>query len=99
MYTHRQLWSAIDRLAARRGWSIGRLAVMAGLDATSLNPSKRLSLDAKPRWPSTETLSKLLSASDTSFSAFAELVDGSESTGTEKTVPPPTHGHEAGSHE
>lgn len=75
MYTHRQIWAAIDALADRRGWSIGRLAVTAGLDPTSLNPSKRLGIGAKPRWPSTETLCKLLSASNTSFSSFAEMVE------------------------
>src|SRR5581483_4349696 len=74
MYTHRQIWAAIDALAERRGWSIGRLAVTAGLDPTSLNPSKRLGIGAKPRWPSTETLCKLLSASNTSFSTFADMV-------------------------
>ena len=75
MYTHQQIWTAIDALAKQRGWSIGRLAVKAGLDATALNPSKRVGLGAKPRWPSTETLCKLLSASDVSFSQFAEMVD------------------------
>ena len=75
MYTHHQIWAAIDALAEQRGWSIGRLAVKAGLDATALNPSKRVGIGAKPRWPSTETLCKLLSASDTSFSHFAEMVD------------------------
>ena len=75
MYTHQQIWNAIDKLAAQHGWSIGRLAVKAGLDATSLNPSKRRGVGAKPRWPTTETLCKVLAAADTSFSAFAELVD------------------------
>ena len=75
VYTHQQIWTAIDALAKQRGWSIGRLAVKAGLDATALNPSKRVGVGAKPRWPSTETLCKLLSASDTSFSRFAEMVD------------------------
>ena len=75
MYTHQQIWAAIDALAEQRGWSVGKLAVNAGLDATALNPSKRLGIGAKPRWPSTETLCKLLSASDISFSRFAEMVD------------------------
>jgi phage repressor protein C with HTH and peptisase S24 domain len=75
VFTHGQIWAAIDALAQRRGWSVGRLAVRAGLDATALNPCKRTGVGAKPRWPSTETLCKLLSASQTSFTAFAQLID------------------------
>jgi phage repressor protein C with HTH and peptisase S24 domain len=77
MYTHQQIWAAIDALAQQRGWSVGRLAVRAGLDATALNPSKRTGVGEKPRWPSTETLCKVLSASETSFSSFAQLIDRS----------------------
>jgi hypothetical protein len=87
VYTHQQIWAAIDALADQRGWSVGRLAIKAGLDATALNPSKRRGIGAKPRWPSTETLCKLLSASDTSFSRFAEMVDRAGGESGKRTMP------------
>ena len=75
MYSHRTIWSAIDRLARDKGWSIQQLAIRSGLDPTALNPSKRLSSAGKPHWPSTETLAKVLSATGTRFSAFCSLLE------------------------
>jgi phage repressor protein C with HTH and peptisase S24 domain len=40
--THPQVWNAIDRLAARYGYSASGLAKKAGLDPTSFNKSKRI---------------------------------------------------------
>lgn len=50
---------------------------MAGLDPTSFNKSKRFSPEAtpRPRWPSTESLAKLLEATTLSFSDFASLTE------------------------
>ena len=56
MYTHRDIWRAIDRLAQTFGYSPSGLAKQAGLDPTSFNKSKRQSADGKPRWPSTESI-------------------------------------------
>ncbi|CAN5116911.1 helix-turn-helix transcriptional regulator [soil metagenome] len=80
MLTHGQIWAAIDALAARRGVSASGLALLAGLDATSFNKSKRLSSDSppRPRWPSTESLAKVLQATGADFADFAELVQGRE---------------------
>jgi CheY-like chemotaxis protein len=75
MFTHQQVWDAIEILARTRGWSLSRLAVRAGLDPTALNRSKRNGFDGKPRWPSTETLAKLLSATDISLGEFCRLVE------------------------
>jgi CheY-like chemotaxis protein len=75
MFTHQQVWDAIEALARGRGWSLSRLAVRAGLDPTALNRSKRAGFDGKPRWPSTETLAKLLSATDISLGEFCRLVE------------------------
>lgn len=74
--THAQLWSAVDALAARLGLSPSGLARRAGLDPTSFNPSKRLSGGQRPRWPSTESLAKVLEVAGLSFSQFAALADG-----------------------
>ena len=75
MFAHEDLWQAIDLLAERSGLSTSGLARKAGLDATSLNPSKRVSSDGRERWPSTETLSKLLAAAETDLLAFATLMN------------------------
>lgn len=80
MLTHAEIWSAIDALAQRFDMSPSALARMAGLDPTSFNKSKRLSTDEPPRarWPSTESLSKVLVATGVSFSEFANMVGGGE---------------------
>jgi len=76
VFTQTQVWDAIDQLARRQDCSLSRLAVRAGLDATALNRSKRTGPDGKPRWPSTETISKLLSATGTTLMQFSQLVEG-----------------------
>lgn len=75
MFTHAEIWRGIDRLAAYAETSPSGLARRAGLDATTFNPSKRTSSDgSKPRWPSTESLSKALAAANLDFLGFAALV-------------------------
>ena len=76
MLTHEQIWSAIDKLAAKKGWSISKLAVQAGLDPTALNLSKRYAPEnGKPRWPSTHTLAKVLAGAHTTFGEFCRIVE------------------------
>ncbi len=75
MLTHENIWTAIDRLAKLYGYSPSGLAKQAGLDPTSFNKSKRLSPDGKPRWPSTESLSKVLNVTDTKMNEFMSLID------------------------
>jgi len=72
--THRQVWAGIDRLAARYGLSPSALARHAGLDPTVFNKSKRTAPGGKPRWPSTESLAKILEATGASFEEFAAMV-------------------------
>lgn len=75
MFTHAQIWRGIDLLAAHAQTSPSGLARRAGLDATTFNPSKRTSADgSKPRWPSTESLTKALGAANLDFESFAALV-------------------------
>lgn len=80
MLSHAEIWSAIDALAKRFDMSPSALAKMAGLDPTSFNRSKRLSTDDPPRarWPSTESLSKVLAATGVSFSEFAQMAGDGE---------------------
>lgn len=77
MFTHEQIWRGIDRLAAHAQTSPSGLARRAGLDSTTFNPSKRISADGtKLRWPSTESLTKALSAANLGFADFAAMVSG-----------------------
>ncbi len=77
MLTHAQIWTAIDRLAARAGLSASGLAKKAGLDPTTFNKSKRITPDGRARWPSTESVAKSLSATDTSVETFIALISES----------------------
>lgn len=78
---HGQIWRAIDALAARRGLSASGLARAAGLDPTTFNKSKRQGPDGKPRWPSTESLTRAIAAAETSWDEFAALLSGREGAG------------------
>ena len=73
--SHAQIWNAIDGLARREGISVSALARRAGLDATSFNPSKRFGPGdpPRPRWPSTESLTRILQATGLSLGEFAAL--------------------------
>ncbi|HWA02225.1 MAG TPA: helix-turn-helix transcriptional regulator [Rhizomicrobium sp.] len=85
MLTHKQIWSAIDALAARYGLSPSGLAKLAGLDPTTFNKSKRGVAMGKLRWPSTESLSKILAATGASLDEFVGLVEGT--AGRTRMVP------------
>ncbi len=75
MLTHAQVWSAIDRLAARAGLSASGLARRAGLDPTTFNKSKRITPQGRARWPSTESIAKALAATGTPFDTFVTLIE------------------------
>lgn len=72
--THEQIWTALDRLAARASLSPSGLARRAGLDPTTFNKSKRVTPDGRERWPSTESVAKALAAADTTIDAFVQLI-------------------------
>ena len=76
MLTHRQVWNAIDTIAERYGYSASGLAKKSGLDPTSFNPSKRTGPDGRPRWPTMESVSRLLQASGATMEEFADLLTG-----------------------
>ena len=75
MLTHKQIWTAIDALASRYGMSPSGLAKLAGLDPTTFNKSKRGTSNGKLRWPSTESISKILAATGASLDDFVALVE------------------------
>ena len=74
MLSHDQIWTAIDRLAQRVGLTASALAKQAGLDATTFNKSKRLTPQGHARWPSTESIAKILAATNTTVDAFIALI-------------------------
>ena len=78
MLSHDRIWAAIDRLAERHGFSASGLARRAGLDATSFNRSKRVGPDGRKRWPSTESISKVLDATGASLDEFMRLIEPGE---------------------
>ena len=71
--THAGVWRGIDRLAEKHGMSASALARRAGLDPTTFNKSKRTMREGKPRWPSTETIAKVLEATGETFAEFVVL--------------------------
>src|SRR3954454_8347600 len=78
--THSQVWTALDRLAERAGMSPSGLAKRSGLDPTTFNKSKRITVDGRERWPSTESVAKALAATNSSIDTFVQLIgDGARS--------------------
>ncbi|GAB2185406.1 S24 family peptidase [Roseibium sp. LAB1] len=76
--SHEKVWAAIDALASQNGLSPSGLARRAGLDPTAFNPSKRVAGDGRPRWPSTESLAKVLAATGEALNTFAARVEPPE---------------------
>jgi phage repressor protein C with HTH and peptisase S24 domain len=85
--SHPRLWTALDQLAQRNGLSVSGLAKAAGLDPTSFNKSKRVTAEGRPRWPSTESLARVLDATGASLDEFFMLVDGKGAAARARPVP------------
>lgn len=72
--THEDIWKAIENFATEHKMSCSGLAKCSGLDPTTFNKSKRWSKEGKPRWPSTHSLSKILSSTGASIDDFAKFI-------------------------
>jgi phage repressor protein C with HTH and peptisase S24 domain len=72
--THAQIWAALDALGERYGLTPSGLARKAGLDPTTFNRSKRETASGRQRWPSTESIAKVLHATGASLDDFLALV-------------------------
>ncbi|PRD41022.1 DNA-binding protein [Phyllobacterium phragmitis] len=95
MFSHDRVWAAIDALAERYSLTASGLARRAGLDPTTFNKSKRYAADGRARWPSTESLAKVMDATGASLDEFMALVRGeagpfqsvASSTASSRSVP------------
>ena len=87
MLRHQDIWKAIDRLAAKHGLSASGLARRAGLDPTTFNKSKRVGPDGRLRWPSTESVSKILDATGEPLGGFLALIGERARRGLARKLP------------
>lgn len=87
MLRHADIWRAIDRLAAKHGMSASGLARRSGLDPTTFNKSKRKTREGKLRWPSTESVAKILESTGEPLSGFLSLVGESGRGGAVRRLP------------
>jgi phage repressor protein C with HTH and peptisase S24 domain len=74
MLSHAQIWNALDTLAARHGLTVSGLARKAKLDPTTFNKSKRIASDGRARWPSTESIAKVLDATGETVDGFIGML-------------------------
>ncbi|MDP6270356.1 MAG: helix-turn-helix transcriptional regulator [Alphaproteobacteria bacterium] len=87
MLSHGGIWKAIDALARHNQLSASGLARKAGLDATTFNPSKRTTGGGRPRWPSTESVAKVIEVTDWSLSDFFALTEEDPGLKAPRRVP------------
>ena len=87
MLKHADIWAAIDALARDHGLTASALARKAGLDPTTFNKSKRITREGKARWPSTESVAKVLEATGATMTAFVGYIEGAAAGGAAATVP------------
>ncbi len=85
---YKQIWNAVDKLAQSKGMTPSGLAKAAGLNSTTFNKSKRLRPDGKKRWPSLESINKILATCNISFEVFYRMgADLSTAKETTETIP------------
>lgn len=70
--THNEVWTAIDKFAKVHNMSCSGLARFSGLDPTTFNRSKRHSKYGQPRWPSTNSIAKILEATGSDINDFIQ---------------------------
>ncbi len=70
--SYHEIWEGLENLASAKGLSLSAMAHKAGLDPTSFNKSKRIGADGRKRWPSTESMNKVLKATNTTVFEFME---------------------------
>ncbi|RPD37794.1 helix-turn-helix transcriptional regulator [Candidatus Liberibacter solanacearum] len=88
-FSHEKIWEAIDQMAKRHNLTPSGLARKAGLDPTSFNKSKRFGVERRNRWPSTESISKILEATNETICQFFGIpfLEGKNIEKKEKEIP------------
>jgi phage repressor protein C with HTH and peptisase S24 domain len=88
--THEQVWDALDMLAEEYDMSASGLAKASGLDPTTFNKSKRVGPDGRPRWPSTESIAKALTAAGATIEEYVSFIGarGGKGRGMPKRMVP-----------
>ena len=76
--THEDVWNAIEKFATEHNLSCSGLAKTSGLDPTTFNKSKRWSKEGQPRWPSTNSISKILASTGASLEDFTKYIPSNE---------------------
>jgi len=87
MLRHADIWRAIDSLAAKYDMSASGLARHSGLDPTTFNKSKRITREGKRRWPSTESVSKVLESTGATMAEFIALISEENAAALAHRVP------------
>jgi phage repressor protein C with HTH and peptisase S24 domain len=64
---HSEVWDVIEVFAKAKGKTVSGLAKVSGLDATTFNRSKRFTNLGQERWPSTNSISKILIATNSNI--------------------------------
>ena len=67
--------------------SASGLARRAGLDPTTFNKSKRIMPNGRQRWPSTESVSKVLKATGAPLEEFMAMLQGAEGAMPVRRIP------------
>ena len=80
---HYQIWHAIELFAQEHGMTCSALARRSGLDPTTFNKSKRFSKYEQPRWPSTGSIAKIITATGATPQDFFKFI--TEDSACEKT--------------
>jgi transcriptional regulator with XRE-family HTH domain len=70
MFTHDEIWRAIDDLAEAHSLSTAGLARKAGLTPTAFNKSRRITANRHEHWPSMQTVARILEATGEPLSDF-----------------------------
>ena len=78
--THEDVWRAIEKFATEHHMSCSGLAKCSGLDPTTFNKSKRWSKQGQPRWPSTNSISKILASTGASLQDFTKFIPSKDNT-------------------
>ncbi len=82
-----EIWRCLYFLAKSKGMTPSGLAGKAGLNPTTFNKSKREGSDGRKRWPSTESLNKVLEATGVSMLDFLSLAMGKDMTSPRFSIP------------